>query len=358
MIIIQSYPLAVALCFLTMLCWGSWANTRKLTHADWPFQLFYWDYAIGVVLLSLVAAFTLGNGGGAGRTFLADLSQAGILALLLAFVGGAVFNLSHIMFVGAIDMVGMAVAYPVAIGIALVVGVVSNYVATPIGDPLLLFAGVAAIVLAIVLNAAAYKRKADHAQHGASMAGVFVSIISGCLMGFFYYFVAASMSSVEAPDETGALVAYDSVSMPGINASDLEFEAEKLGPYLAVVVFSLGIFLSNFVWNSIFMARPFTGERVPWRDYFVKGNARLHAIGILGGVIWNLGMLLSILASGAAGFPISYGLGQGATLVAAIWGVFIWKEFKDAPTGTGKLLALMFVLYVVGLGLIIAAKVD
>jgi glucose uptake protein len=151
-------------------------------------------------------------------------------------------------------------------------------------------------------------------------------------MGFFFRFVVASM----ATDFTNP-------------------EAGQLTPYTAVFVFSVGLFLSNFVWNSIVMKKPFVGDPVPYRDYFTKGNARLHMVGILGGIIWSVGMSLSIIASGAAGPSISYGLGQGATMIAALWGVFIWKEFKDAPKGTDRLLALMFLFYIVGLGLIVYA---
>ena len=152
-------------------------------------------------------------------------------------------------------------------------------------------------------------------------------------MGFFYRFVAASMSE-----------------------DFINLEPGKLGPYSAIVMFSVGLLASNFLWNTIVMKRPFVGEPVAFGDYFSKGSPRLHLIGILGGVIWNLGMSLSIIAAGAAGFAISYGLGQGATLVAALWGVFIWKEFRDAPPGTSRLLALMFAAFVVGLTLIVVAR--
>jgi glucose uptake protein len=333
MLIVESYALAVALCLVTMLCWGSWANTQKLASREWRFQLFYWDYAIGVLLLAVLLAFTAGSTGDAGRGFLADLSQAESRNLGLAFLGGVVFNLSNILLVAAIDIAGMAVAFPIGVGLALALGVITNYVATPVGNPVLLFAGVAGVVLAILLSAAAYRRLPSQGPR-TSGKGIALSVVAGLLMGYFYRFVAASMST---------------------DFRDLE--AGKLGPYTAVVVFSVGLLLSNFLWNSIVMARPFVGEPVPFGDYFRKGTARLHLVGILGGVIWNLGMSLSIVASGAAGFAISYGLGQGATLVAALWGVFVWKEFEKAPPGTSRLLAAMFAAFVVGLGLIVYARV-
>ena len=332
MIIVQSYAAAVFLCFVTMLCWGSWANTQKLAGREWRFQLYYWDYALGVLLLSVLLGFTLGSTGDAGRGFAADLGQAGSGALWSAFLGGVIFNLSNILLVAAIDIAGLAVAFPIGVGLALVLGVVTNYVAAPVGNPVLLFLGVAGVALAIVVDAVAYRRLPSQGQRSTGK-GIAISISAGVLMGFFYRFVA------------------DSISADFVN-----LEAGKLGPYAAVFVFSLGLFASNFAWNSIVMARPFVGEPVSFGDYFRKGNARLHGVGILGGVIWGLGMSLSILASGAAGFAISYGLGQGATMVAALWGVFIWKEFRGAPAGTNSLLTMMFGGYVVGLGLIILSR--
>jgi len=332
MVIIESYGLAVVMCFVTMLCWGSWANTQKLASKEWRFQLFYWDYAIGVLSLSLILALTMGSMGPVGRSFLPDLRQADNSALWSALLGGIIFNLSNILLVAAIDIAGMAVAFPIGVGLALALGVITNYAAAPVGNPYWLFAGVAAVVVAIIVDALAYKKLPSQGQK-VSRLGFFLSIMAGVLMGFFYRFVGASMST-----------------------DFVHLEAGKLSPYTAVVIFSVGLFLSNFVWNSIVMVKPFVGEPVSIRDYFRKGNARLHGIGILGGMIWGLGMSFSIIASGAAGFPISYGLGQGATMVAACWGVFVWKEFKQAPAGTNRLLALMFASFIVGLGMIIFSR--
>ena len=330
MVIVESYPVAVLLCFVTMLCWGSWANTQKLAGKEWRFQLFYWDYAIGVVLLSLLFALTLGSFGSEGRPFFADVGQASRGAVWSALLGGIVFNLSNILLVAAIDIAGMAVAFPIGVGLALVIGVVVNYVKLPAGDPLLLLAGVAAVVIAIVFDALAYKRLPTDKRTTAK--GILISVAAGVLMGFFFRFVVASMATDFVNPEPG-----------------------RLTPYTAVFFFSVGLLLSNFVWNSIVMQKPFVGDPVSYGDYITKGTTKLHLVGILGGVVWNIGMSFSIIASGAAGPSISYGLGQGATLIAALWGVFIWREFKDAPRRTGRLLALMFLFYILGLGLIVYA---
>ena len=332
MVIVQWYPLAVIMCFVTMLCWGSWANTQKLASKEWRFQLFYWDYAIGVLLLSLILAFTMGCIGTEGRGFITDLGQASGGAIGLALLGGVIFNLSNILLVAAIDIAGMAVAFPIGVGLALAIGVIANYVKMPIGNPVLLFLGVACVVIAIIVDALAYKKLPSEGQK-TTAKGMIISVAAGVLMGFFYRFVVASMATDFANPEPGLMT-----------------------PYTAVVLFSLGLLLSNFIWNSIVMVKPFVGDPVPFGDYFTKGNARLHLIGILGGIIWNIGMSFSIIASGVAGPSISYGLGQGATMVAAFWGVFIWKEFKEAPQGTNKLLTLMFAFYLIGLILIIVSR--
>jgi glucose uptake protein len=312
--IVESYSVAVFLCVITMLCWGSWANTQKLASKEWPFQLFYWDYAFGVMLLSLIFAFTIGSGGDAGRPFLADLGQAGSAAIWSALLGGVVFNLANILLVAAIDIAGMAVAFPIGIGLALVIGVVVNFVKLPSGDPVLLFAGVAAVMIAIILDALAYRRLPS--DRTTTIKGIVISITAGVLMGFFFRFVVASMATDFANPEAG-----------------------KLTPYTAVFVFSVGLLFSNLLWNTIVMRKPFVGDPVSYGSYFREGTPRLHLVGILGGIIWSIGMSFSIIASGVAGPSISYGLGQGATMIAAFWGVFIWKEFKEAPAGTNRLLS-------------------
>ena len=334
MVLVESYPIAVMLCFVTMLCWGSWANTQKLATKEWKFQLFYWDYSIGVLLFSLIFAFTLGSIGSQGSSFVSNISQAAPKLLFYAFLGGVIFNLSNILLVVAIEIAGMAVAFPVGVGLALVIGVVTNYKPAD-SNAILLFLGVGCVSAAIIIDGLAYKKLLQGSGQKTPMKGIIISILAGILMGGFYRFVATSISSDFVTIEPG-----------------------KLTPYSAVVLFSFGLFMSSFIWNTINMAKPLSGgEPATYKEYFTMGNLKLHLIGILGGIIWNIGMSLNILAAGKASFAISYGLGQGATLIAACWGVFIWKEFKNSPKGTNPMLALMFALYVVGLALIIIARV-
>jgi len=317
-----------------MLCWGSWANTQKLATQKWPFQLFYWDYVIGIFLCALLLGLTLGSSGEAGRPFTEDLLQADGASILAAFLGGVIFNLANILLVAAIDIAGMAVAFPIGIGLALVIGVVVNYIKYPIGDPLMLFAGVLLVVIAILLDAKAYKNIST-GDTKVSSKGIGLSLTAGVLMGFFFRFVADSMSVDYTSPEVG-----------------------KFTPYSAFFIFSIGVLISNFLWNSIVMAKPFSGSPVKYKDYFTKGSLKLHSIGWLGGIIWAIGMSFSLLASEQAGFAISYGLGQGATMVAAIWGVFVWKEFKTADTKTKKLINMMFGFFIVGLIMIIYARLK
>jgi glucose uptake protein len=330
MFIPQSYSLAIILCFVTMLCWGSWGNTQKLAGKSWRFELFYWDYVLGIVLFSLLLGFTLGSNGEQGRGFVEDIGQAEPGNILNAILGGIVFNASNILLVAAMAIAGMAVAFPVGVGIALALGVIINYVAVPQGNAVWLFGGVALITAAIIIDAIAYKKHSATLKK-VSGKGILLSVSAGVLMSLFYRFVASSMvTGFETP------------------------EAGKLTPYSAILFFSVGVLLSNFLFNYLIMKRPFEGKPLSFKDYS-KGSFGTHLTGVAGGMIWNIGMSMSILASGKAGFAISYGLGQGATLIAALWGVFIWKEFKGASKSVNTLVLLMFLAYLAGLALLVYA---
>jgi len=331
MYIVSSYPFAIFFCFITMLCWGSWGNTQKLAGKTWRYELFYWDYVIGVLLLSLVFAFTLGSTGESGRSFINDLRQADMSNIGSAFLGGIIFNAANILLSAAISIAGMSVAFPVGIGLALVLGVIINYLGSQKGDPFFLFLGVGLITIAIILNALAY-RKASAGNQKVTTKGILIAVSAGILMSLFYRFIAASMD-------------LDNFASPATG---------MMTPYTAVVIFSIGIFISNFLFNTILMKKPLSGQPTNYKEYF-KGNLSIHLVGVLGGIIWGIGNSLNLIAAGKAGAAISYGLGQGATLIAALWGVFIWKEFKNSTKETNRMLAAMFVLFVAGILAIIYA---
>jgi len=331
--IVHSYGIAVALCVLTMMCWGSHANTLKMEPHSYAFPLYYWDQAIGYLLVPLLAGLTFGSFGHGGRTLLEDLAQGSASSYAWAILGGIVFNLANILFMAAIAIAGMSVAFPVGIGIALVEGTVINYIAQPKGNPVLIFTGVGLIALAIILDALAYRNQQGTAEDpGGLVKGVSLALVGGILMGLFYYLVQRSLS-----------VDY------------INLDSGKFGPYAAVLMFSTGSFASNVVFNSYLMSHPFKGTKVRYSDYFNKGTLKFHLIGILGGLINCTGTTSNFIASKTASPAIAYGLGQGGTMIAAIWGVFVWKEFKSASRGTLAMIAAMFVLFLAGLVLLVTA---
>jgi glucose uptake protein len=322
----ETYGIALLLMLLSMVCWGSWANTLKLT-PGWSFQLFYWDYAAGILLMSLLWGVTLGSIDGGAHAFFANLRQADSNHLLLAIAGGAVFNLANVLLVAAIEIAGMAVAFPIGIGLALVVGVVLNFLIAPAGSPLLLFTGVFLVVLAIVLDALAYRRR-ETVKRGVSAKGIQISVVCGILMGLFYPLV----SKATAGDHS-------------------------LGPYSVAFVFSAGVALCTIPVNLFMMKRSITGAApVGFRDY-LAGRPTWHLWGVVGGAIWCTGAVFNFVASNAqiVGPAVSYAIGQGATMISALWGVFIWREFQTAPANARRLLPFMFALFLAGLLLVAIA---
>jgi glucose uptake protein len=321
----QAYIAVLLFMITSMLCWGSWANTRKLT-AGYAFSLFYWDYVLGIVLGSLAWGLTLGSLNGGSTAFLANLQSADSSHWLLAMIGGVIFNLANLLLVASIDLAGMAVAFPVGIGLALIVGVILNYIIQPAGNPILIFGGVALVAAAIFLDALAYRRR--EANNIVSTRGVILSIVSGLLMGTFYPFVAKSALG-----------------------------PHSLGPYAVAFVFSIGVVVCSIPVNAWLMRHSLTGEPASSLKEYRLARASWHGWGIAGGAVWCTGAVASFVASHAnqVGPAISYAIGQGATMVSAVWGVFIWREFADSPSSSRKLLPYMFVLFLLGLGAIAVA---
>ena len=303
--------------------------------------------------MALIFAFTLGSIGSTGRGFLEDLGQAHLVHVGSAFLGGVVFNAGNLLLVAAIAIAGMSVAFPIGIGLALVLGVLINYVARPDeGNAIFLFAGVALVTVAIILNAVAYRQLPNQKQDGGegtnnSTKGIMLAVCCGVLMSLFYFLVARSLAGVEVD---GKLV---SLTAEALTRGTLE--QGKLTPYTGNFIFTLGVLVSSFLFVTAIMYKPFAGEPVAPTAYF-KGSVLDHLWGIIGGGIWAVGMTLNVIASGVASPAISYGLGQGATLVAAIWGVFVWREFKAGNVTVKMLLNIMFVAFLLGLALIIWAR--
>jgi glucose uptake protein len=324
----ETYWVALLFMVLSMLCWGSWANTMKLT-PRYAFQLFYWDYVIGALAASVFWGFTLGSARGGELSFLHNIRQADAAHTAYALVGGILFNIANLLLVAAIDLAGLAVAFPVGIGLALVVGVLLNFLISPKGNPFLLFGGVTLIVLAILLNAVAYRRR-EIQRKTLSLRGIAISVACGILMGISYPFVVKAITGVHS-----------------------------LGPYAVSFIFALGIAFCTIPVNYFFMRRPLTGGApVDMKAYF-DAPGPYHFWGIVGGTIWCTGTILNFTASHAQiiGPAISYAIGQGATMVSAIWGIFVWREFSDAPVSARRLILPMFLCFIVGLGAVAVAPV-
>jgi glucose uptake protein len=333
MILVHNYGLAIFFFAITMICWGSWANTQKLAAKSWRFELFYWDLTIGLLLTATLAAFTIGSLGTEGRPFIQDIQQADGRSILNAMLGGIVWNLGNILLVAAIAVAGMSVGFPIGGGLAWILGIVYNFIliiidkGKPEGNIFLLFSGVFVIIVAIYLSMLSY-RKLAREQKKTSAKGILLSVGAGLLIAFFYGLVVKSLNNTFVSGGAG-----------------------RLTPFTGVFFFALGVAVSTPVFNPFFMRYPVQGEPVRMKEYF-RGNLASHTTGLLGGLIWMTGMTVSFMSAGAANPAISYALSNAAPVVAILWGVFIWKEFKGAPKGTGTLLAVMFILFLTGLVLI------
>ncbi|HXR32250.1 MAG TPA: GRP family sugar transporter [Verrucomicrobiae bacterium] len=322
----EAYAAALFFMIVSMVCWGSWANTMKLT-PGYAFPLFYWDYLVGMVLGALALGFTLGSFGGAGLSFLADLRGADARHILYALLAGIIFNVANLLLVAAIEIAGLAVAFPIGIGLALVVGALVNYLISPRGNPFLLFSGIVLVVLAIIFDAMAYKKR-EVEKKAVSARGIKISIACGILMGTFYPLIVKATTGKAA-----------------------------LGPYAVALLFCIGAVLCALPLNYYFMRKPLTGiAPVTLRQFFATKPV-YHLWGVIGGLIWCTGTTFNFVASHAqlVGPAISYALGQGATMVSAIWGVFMWREFVHAPAESRRYIPLMFLFFLIGLGAIAIA---
>jgi glucose uptake protein len=330
MFIPHSLGIALLMMITSAICWGSWANTYKGVK-NYRFELFYWDYAIGIFLISLILGHTMGMMGSEGVTLRENIHAAAAMDVVYAMIGGAIFNLANLLLVAAIDMAGLAIAFPVSIGIALVVGVITSYAQHPKGNAALLAAGVLCAVVAVVLDGKAYGSLAG-AGRSASKKSIIICIVSGILMGLWAPFMTRTM-----PHEVNG-------QMVG-----------TLGPYAAAVFLTLGALLSCFIWNIYFMKKPLVGEPVSFSGFF-HAPMSAHMLGLLGGIIWGIGMVFNLVAANFTGVAISYAIGQSAPMVAALWGVLAWKEFEGAPGKAKAYLALMFVFYC--LAIVLVAKAN
>jgi glucose uptake protein len=329
MLLPATYQFALFLMILSMLCWGSWANTLKLC-PGYRFQLFYWDYAFGLLLATIVWGFTAGSLGHAGPSFVDSVLHASTGAIAYAFAGGIVFNVANLLLVAAIEVAGLAVAFPIGIGLALVIGAVSSYLLAPAANPLLLFGGVALVTVAIVLDAAAYRKRESTAK-ATTTRGIVLSLVAGVLMGGWYPIATHDLGRGVGP-----------------------------GPYAIAFFFAIGVLISTVPANLLLMAKPLDGKPPVDGSGYWRAPFGWHLAGLFGGAIWCVGAVANFIASVAhlakpIGPAVSYSIGQGATMISAFWGVFIWREFAGAPRAARILLLLMFICFLAGLSAVALA---
>ena len=320
----QSLGVALLMMITSAICWGSWANTYKGVK-NYRFELFYWDYAIGIFLISLILAFTMGSTGRNSSSFLNNVYSAHGANIVYTLIGGAVFNLANLLLVAAIDMAGLAIAFPISIGIALVVGVVLSYALQPKGSALFLTFGVVCALIAVILDGKAYGSLV-RADRSVSQKSLITCVISGVLMGLWAPFVTRAMT-----------------------------HGRPLGPYSVGVFLTLGALLSCFIWNVYFMKKPLVGTSVSFGGFF-RGPTSGHLLGLLGGFIWGTGTVFNLVAASLTGVAISYAIGQSAPMVAALWGILAWKEFAGSGNRAKIYLGLMFVFY--GLAISLVARAN
>ena len=332
----QTLGIALAMMITSAICWGSWANTYKGVK-NYRFELFYWDYAIGIFLISLILGHTMGSAGHDSNSLAANIHSTTFWNIGFALLGGALFNLANLLLVAAIDMVGLAAAFPISIGIALVVGVVLNYILQPKGNVVFLGLGVACAFIAVVLDGKAYGSLAS-AGRSLSKKSLVTCVVSGVLMGLWSPFMTYAMTRVGNPFQPDPMVS-----------------GSPLGPYSAAVFLTLGALLSCFIWNLYFMKHPLVGAPVSFGGFF-RGPASGHFLGLLGGFIWGTGTVFNLVAGKFTGQAISYAIGQSAPMIAALWGIFAWKEFANSNAKAKLYLALMFVFY--GLAIALVARAN
>ncbi|KZR85857.1 Sugar transport protein [Synechococcus sp. MIT S9509] len=317
----QSYSVIIAVMILNLVCWGSWANTQKLTNGI-RFEYFYLDYSIGVTLSAFLFGFLAGNNTSTGNNFLENIANADPKHIAYAFTGGIIFNVANFLLVAVIEIAGMSVAFPISIGIATILGGILNYLIDPQGYLPLFSAGMIMMALAVISASLAYGR-IKTTSTDQKPKGLVIALICGLLMSLW---------------------------SPLVTFSDLPGEA-SLDVFGAFAIMGVGIIASSILLFPYAIKYPIIPTRTDDRTRFTKQPAAQHTGGVLGGIIWAVGTMSFYLASTRAGAAVAYTFGQGAPLMATAWGLFAWKEFKGA-TGSGKYLIALFAFYIAGLTLL------
>jgi len=327
----------VLLMILCMFCWGSWPVLYKLAQ-KYRFELFYFDFGFGLGLLALVAAFTIGSLGFDGFNFSDDLLNARKQMWLLAVLAAMIFNFGNMLMLAAVSVAGMAVAFPVTFGVAMILGFWIDYLGRPTVNSALLLPGTLLILLSVLVASVAYLRlrvsqheilaragKTRSTRRPNSLKGIVLAVVGGLVMGSF----SPLLLRAQDPDA-------------------------GVGPYSLLFLFAVGVVVSTFVFNLFFMNLPVEGDPLEIMEYF-KAPIKNHILGILGGAIWGIGALAAFVVGTPKGDTHPVGLvamlGHAAPIVAGIWGLLIWREFKAGDGRVKAFGALMLLLFAGGLAM-------
>ncbi len=331
MLVPATHQAALLLLLLALVCLGSWANTLKLGGSRWRWELFYFDFAAGAFLLSLLAALTLGTLG-SELSFNDRIAVAGLRSQVFAIGAGMIFNLGNMLLVATVSLIGMAAGFPLVLGLALMVSAAAGGVQGV--NPLFLAGGVVLVLAAVALAGAAARRRipartsgnkqAVKAAGGRSAKALATGIIGGFLIG-----ISAPLAESGLWGDLG------------------------LGAYAGGLMFAIGLLISAFVLNLFFMGIGIEGGRITFGDYF-KGSVRQHSFGVAGGMLWALGTLAALLAQSVPtaeqpGAGTLMWLTQGSVLLAVAWGLLAWKEFGNAPARARTLILASATFFAAGL---------
>jgi glucose uptake protein len=320
----ESSTIALLLIVVSMLCWGSWPNLLKAL-PGWRLEYFYIDYTIGFLLAMLVAGATAGSADVVGFDFLERLLAAGSREAALAVAGGLLWNIGNIFLLNAIMIAGLAVAFPIASVLAITLGVGISYWANPVGNPAWLIAGSIVLVAAACINAQAYRELGASSASKKRTLGIALALVAGVLVGIFPPFVGGAISGEHALD-----------------------------PYVATIFFMLGASIATIVGIPLLLRKPLIGEATSLTGY-TEGAPRAHLFGWLAGAIWCIGTFSNFISAGLVGVAISWGIGSGAPMVGALWGILLWKEFDGASRRAWLLIGTSLALYAAGVVLVAIA---
>jgi glucose uptake protein len=356
MILAQNHFQAILLLVIGALCWALWAGMHKMT-TKWRYELFCVDFALGFAIASFIYAFTVGSLGFDGFSFLDDMMHAGKRQWIFAFSAGIVFNLANMILLGAVSVAGLSVAIPLGLGISSIFGLGAALIFGRVGHPLLVFAGSACFLVGVVLAAVSYTFLISDRQDRLVKEGKakIAPQVPGMNKGM--------IASTDAPSATkglllsGVAAALMWIMYPLINKAR-EGEA-GLGPYALMALFSVGVFISTFVFDLFLINLPIDGEPIEPFEY-MRGSLKAHLAGIFAGILLSSGILAELVSAGGPpeaqpGMLMTYGLKQLAPLVGGCAGIWIWKELKGAESRVRGIFYTFALLFAAGAACFIAA---